>query len=126
MKTRSARLWNKAMHASRLGEQTSVCSFYQGAVAERIKKENYLNTIFEDSLKSHDFYVYLQPKVSAGGRKNCEAEALVRWFHPEEGMIYPSDFIPILERNGKICSLDLYVFEEICRLIRQWLIRADR
>lgn len=37
---------NKAMHASRLGEQTSVCSFYQGAVAERIKKENYLNTIF--------------------------------------------------------------------------------
>lgn len=63
---------NKAMHASRLGEQTSVCSFYQGAVAERIKKENYLNTIFEDSLKSHDFYVYLQPKVSAGERKNCE------------------------------------------------------
>lgn len=112
---------NKAMHASRLGEQTSVCSFYQGAVAERIKKENYLNTIFEDSLKSHDFYVYLQPKVSAGGRKNCEAEAMVRWIHPEEGMIYPSDFIPILERNGKICSLDLYVFEEICRLIRQWI-----
>lgn len=112
---------NKAMHASRLGEGKDVCSFYQGTIAERIRRENYLNALFDESLRNHDFYVYLQPKVSAGEKKYCEAEALVRWIHPEEGMIYPSDFIPILERNGKIRSLDLYIFEEICRLIQSWI-----
>ncbi len=112
---------NKAMHASRLGEEKHICSFYQGAIAEQISRENHLNALFDESLKNHDFYAYLQPKVSAGKEKCCEAEALVRWIHPREGMIYPSDFIPVLERNGKICSLDLYIFEEICRLIQSWI-----
>ena len=112
---------NKAMHASRLGEEKHICSFYQGAIAEQISRENHLNALFDESLKNHDFYAYLQPKVSAGKEKCCEAEALVRWIHPREGMIYPSDFIPVLERNGKICSLDLYIFEEICRLMQSWI-----
>lgn len=112
---------NKAMHASRLGEEKHICSFYQGAIAEQISRENHLNALFDESLKNYDFYAYLQPKVSAGKEKCCEAEALVRWIHPREGMIYPSDFIPVLERNGKICSLDLYIFEEICRLIQSWI-----
>lgn len=112
---------NKAMHASRLGEEKHICSFYQGAIAEQISRENHLNALFDESLRNHDFYAYLQPKVSAGKEKCCEAEALVRWIHPREGMIYPSDFIPVLERNGKICSLDLYIFEEICRLIQSWI-----
>lgn len=112
---------NKAMHASRLGDEKHICSFYQGAIAEQISRENHLNALFDESLKNHDFYAYLQPKVSAGKEKCCEAEALVRWIHPREGMIYPSDFIPVLERNGKICSLDLYIFEEICRLIQSWI-----
>lgn len=115
---------NKAMHASRLGEGKCICSFYQGTIAERIRRENHLNALFDESLKNHDFYVYLQPKVSAGKEKYCEAEALVRWIHPVEGMIYPSDFIPLLERNGKICSLDLYIFEECCKLIQSWIGRG--
>lgn len=48
------------------------------------------------------------------------AEALVRWNHPRRGMIYPSDFIPLFEKNGKICRLDFYVFEEVCRAIHRW------
>ena len=51
--------------------------------------------------------------------KNPSAEALIRWNHPEEGMIYPSDFIPLFEKNGMICRLDFYVFEKVCRLLQK-------
>lgn len=45
----------------------------------------------------------------------------MRWQHPQEGMIFPSDFIPLFESNGNICRLDLYVFEEVCKTIRRWM-----
>ncbi|MDQ9759961.1 EAL domain-containing protein, partial [Acinetobacter baumannii] len=41
--------------------------------------------------------------------------------HPKKGMIYPDMFIPIFERNGKIYNLDVYVFEEVCRIVAQWM-----
>ena len=44
---------------------------------------------------------------------SCQAEALARWIHPEKGMIYPYEFIPMLERSGKIIQLDLYIFEAV-------------
>ena len=45
----------------------------------------------------------------------------MRWIHPGEGTIYPSEFIPLFEKNGKICELDLYMFEEVCRLTDSWI-----
>ena len=47
------------------------------------------------------------------------AEALVRWIHPDKGMICPSDFIPLFEENGKICRLDLYVYETVCAYLHK-------
>lgn len=101
--------------------QEGQCIFYDMSVMERLKKERELNDLFESSLKNGDFHLYLQPKVSLGGRQAAGAEALVRWLHPEKGMIYPSDFIPLFEKNGKICRLDLYIFEEACKTIRRWI-----
>ena len=48
------------------------------------------------------------------------AEALVRWFHPEKGVIFPSDSIPLFEGNGKICQLDLHMFTEVCKTLQRW------
>ena len=45
----------------------------------------------------------------------------MRWQHPEKGTIYPNQFIPLFEKNGKIDVLDLYIFEEVCRLISDWI-----
>lgn len=67
--------------------------------------------------------MFLQPKVGVEG--SCQAEALARWIHPEKGMIYPYEFIPMLERSGKIIQLDLYIFEETCRLISSWLQQGE-
>ncbi len=113
-------LQDRARRAAKFHDKNEICTFYDYKIIEKINRENRLNALFEDSLKNHDFQVYLQPKVYLQEKKPCAAEALVRWVHPEEGMIYPSDFIPLFEDNGKICALDLYVFEEVCKLIAQW------
>ena len=61
--------------------------------------------------------MYYQPKVRLQDGQVASAEALVRWQHPQKGFIYPSDFIPVFERSGDICRLDLYVFEEVCAML---------
>ena len=96
------------------------CVFYDQAFINRLLKEQELNMLFEDSLKRGDFKLYLQPKVRLDTGVVCGAEALVRWFHPEKGVIFPSDFIPLFESNGKICQLDLYMFTEVCKTLQRW------
>ena len=66
------------------------------------------------------FKVYLQPKYNMETGCIIGAEALVRWVHPERGVISPGEFIPVFERNGVISQLDFYMFEETCRLLRKW------
>ena len=96
------------------------CIFYDKSFIEKIKNEKELDTLFESSLENHDFQVYLQPKVNPRDGRIVGAEALVRWMHPAKGCIYPKDFIPLFERIGKICRLDLYVFEEVCKIMERW------
>ena len=68
------------------------------------------------------FLVYFQPKfdVRPAEPTLCSAEALVRWNHPELGMISPGVFIPLFERNGLILELDTYVWREVARQMRDW------
>ncbi len=99
----------------------SQCVFYDEAVTKRLQKEQTLNHLFDRSLADGDFKLFLQPKVRLHTGTVCGAEALVRWEHPQRGMIFPSDFIPLFEKNGRICQLDLYIFEETCKTIRRWI-----
>ncbi len=101
--------------------QDGQCIFYDTAVTRQLQKERELNDLFEYSLQNGDFKLYLQPKVRLDSNQVGGAEALVRWQHPQRGMIYPSDFIPLFEKNGKICRIDLFIFEEVCKTLRRWL-----
>lgn len=94
--------------------QNQECAFYDNGLAARLRLEQELNSLFDGSIEHRDFLVCLQPKISLKDNSLAGAEALVRWIHPQKGMIYPSDFIPLFEGNGKICRLDRYVFTEIC------------
>ena len=96
------------------------CMFYSSDMTQELKKEQELNALFEASIEHHDFQVFLQPKIRLSDGKLAGAEALVRWLHPQKGMIFPSDFIPVFEKNDNICRLDLYVFEEVCALLNRW------
>lgn len=74
----------------------------------------------EDALEDHDFKIYLQPKVNMITNEIYGAEALTRWIHPHDGTRMPTIFIPLFEKNGFVAKLDMYNFEEVCRLKSTW------
>lgn len=115
-------LQDRARLAYQYAEQgtENVCAFYSGDIAKQVKQEQELNALFQESITNHDFQVYLQPKAGLESGRIEGAEALVRWNHPKKGVIFPSDFIPLFEKSGKICQLDLYMFEEVCKLLKRW------
>lgn len=109
-----ARTASRTVPAQHDGE----CAFYDTRYTQILQHERELNSLFESSLKKGDFVVFLQPKVWTQSGGLGGAEALVRWLHPQRGMISPADFIPLFERNGRICQIDLYVFEQVCKMMR--------
>ena len=74
------------------------------------------------AMEEHELQVYYQPKynVQCDPPKLSSAEALIRWKHPELGMISPGSFIPLFERNGQISLLDNYVWNEAASQIARW------
>lgn len=74
----------------------------------------------EEAIANGEFVVYLQPKVNMISSELRGAEALSRWLHPVDGLRPPLYYIPIFEKNGFISQLDLYVFEEVCRIKASW------
>lgn len=77
---------------------------------------------FEKAIKDKEFKLYLQPKFAIQGEKPIlsSAEALVRWVHPEYGMISPGIFIPLFEENGLIRKLDYFIWNEVGQTIHKW------
>lgn len=110
---------DRARTACQLQNKISDCSFYNSEITNKMIMEQKLCSLFDDSIKNNDFHVYIQPKINLKNSETGGAEALVRWFHPDRGIIYPSDFIPLFERNGNIIQLDLYVFEKVYEYQKQ-------
>ena len=77
---------------------------------------------FDKAIKNHEFKLYLQPKFNIRGDEPVlsSAEALVRWVHPEYGMVSPGVFIPLFEENGLVRKLDYYIWNESFQAIRNW------
>ncbi|MEG0617581.1 MAG: EAL domain-containing protein [Oscillospiraceae bacterium] len=70
---------------------------------------------------NHEFVSYYQPIINIYTNKVVGAELLARWEHPKFGLLLPNQFIPILEANGLILDLDLYMIDAACRKIQYWL-----
>src|SRR5581483_1233945 len=75
---------------------------------------------FRKALESEQFVIHYQPVVAISGEEVRGAEALVRWDHPELGMVPPNDFIPIAEQSGLIGSLTHYVLERAVAECKSW------
>ena len=86
-----------------------------------IVKEQKLSSEMVEALENGQFEVYYQPQYDYENNSLVGAEALVRWNHPEKGMISPAVFIPMFERNGFITVLDEYVWEKACQDLRKWM-----
>ncbi len=83
---------------------------------ERLDLENSLKAAFEND----EFLIYYQPVIDIQKNEVVSVEALLRWQHPEKGMIYPDDFIHIAEDCGLIVALGEWVINSVCKQLRSW------
>ena len=95
--------------------------FYDVGVSSQNKMINYIESHMHQALEDGEFHLYLQPKVNLRTDTLAGAEALVRWIKKDGEMIYPSDFIPLFEKNGFCIRLDMHMVELVCQQIREWL-----
>lgn len=79
-----------------------------------------LETDLRSALAQEQFIVYYQPKVCLRTGVLLGAEALLRWRHPQRGLVSPTDFIPLLEQTGLIVSVGAWVLRTVCQQVRQW------
>ena len=111
----------------------TACSMARGHYKEHLivfdekvhEREIYEQRLLNDlrrAVDEYEFEVYYQPKydIQSDPPRLVSAEALIRWRHPELGMISPADFIPLFERNGQITIVDKYVWNEAARQIVKW------
>lgn len=97
------------------------CAFYRPELGQTLTREQKILGEMQAGIRTGQFKVYYQPKHNTGDGRIIGAEALVRWIHPERGLIPPVEFIELFERNGLITQLDEYVWETVCQDLRRWL-----
>ena len=85
----------------------------------QIIKEHDIELIIEEGIQNQEFKVFYQPKVNTKNEKVEEAEALVRW-ERENKLIPPNEFIPVFEKNKFIIQLDKYIYEQVCKDMKEW------
>lgn len=78
------------------------------------------------ALQNEEFVLYYQPKFAANGGQIVGAEALVRWRHPERGLLAPGEFIGLAEKSGLIVEIDSWVLQQACWQMGQWYAQGHR
>ena len=94
--------------------------FFNEEMAEKVSRQLVMEGDLHRALESSQFKLFFQPKVNSQSGRMIGAEALIRWDHPDKGMISPADFIPILEESGLIIDVGQWVLEEACRHLQRW------
>lgn len=95
--------------------------FFEPSMKVNRIREIALQHMVEEAINAGEFKMYLQPKVSLETGELVGAEALARWIKADGTMIMPGEFIPALEKGGKIVELDFYMYELLLKQMRSWL-----
>ena len=96
--------------------------FYDQQLQEQITDNHRILDGIQEAIVGRELKMYLQQKVDMESGAVIGAEGLIRWQHPEWGMIAPGKFIPLLEREDAIYEVDKYIWEEACKMLKR---RAD-
>ena len=94
-------------------------AYYDDGMREVMLQDQMIVRDMEAALRENQFAIFLQPVYNVRTDSVDSAEALIRWFHPINGMISPGKFIPVFERNGFIVKTDRFVWESVCRFIKE-------
>lgn len=95
-------------------------AYYDEQLREELLQEKEMVKDLIPAFEEKQFTIYLQPQISHSTGSIVGAETLVRWIHPEKGMITPNVFIPLMEHNGLISKLDQYIWRMACEQLKQY------
>ena len=95
--------------------------YYDDVMRSRILSERALEGSMQRALDNGEFIPYYQPKVNVITGEVVGVEALVRWNHPERGILPPGAFIPFFEKNGFVVKIDFDIFDQVCMRLREWI-----
>lgn len=107
-----------AMSEAKTAGSNSMC-FFDTRMPAQVRERSEIDAGLRVALEQNQFVLHYQPQVDEQGAV-IGAEALIRWVHPEQGMISPARFIPIAEQNGLILPLGNWVLETACRQLARW------
>jgi diguanylate cyclase (GGDEF)-like protein len=110
---------DRAMYAAKdMGG--SAFKFYTSELESSWRSRTFIINELEAAIENGEIEVYYQPLIATGDELDVSAEALVRWQHPERGLISPAEFLPQAERMGMIEKIDDFVFRQVCQQIKTW------
>lgn len=95
--------------------------FYDAGFTMNDKDRQQLSQTLKQALANNEFSVCYQPRIDLMNDKLVAAEALIRWNNAQYPGYMPNDFIPVIEANGDICEVDLWVVDQVCQQLKQWL-----
>jgi diguanylate cyclase (GGDEF)-like protein len=95
-------------------------AFFAREMNERVESQIMIEAALRRALKHDEFVLHFQPRVSAATGRATGAEALLRWRHPEWGLVEPARFVPLLEETGMIVPVGAWVLAEACRQAKAW------
>ncbi|KDD68296.1 putative bifunctional diguanylate cyclase/phosphodiesterase [Pseudomonas mandelii] len=94
--------------------------FYIASVDTEMRRRRELEKDLRDALVRGQFYLVYQPQISYRDHRVVGVEALIRWQHPEHGLVPPDLFIPLAEQNGTIIAIGEWVLDQACKQLRDW------
>ena len=100
-------------------------AFYEQELTDYARQRVELASSLRHAFENEELRVFYQPLHDLRDGKKVGQEALVRWQHPERGLLPPAEFIPIAEDNGMIAAIDLWVLEQACRQMVRWNQEQD-
>jgi diguanylate cyclase (GGDEF)-like protein len=100
--------------------------FFTAEINQRSRARVQLGSELRRALEREEFVLFYQPRYQLASRQPSGAEALLRWKHPERGMVAPSEFIPVLEETGLIVPVGEWALRRACEDLKSWQSTAPR